>query len=416
MFYEKTVLDNGITVLTEHMDGVRSAAIGLWMRVGNRDEAPETYGMSHFMEHMLFKGTPTRSALDISQSFDALGAELNAFTSREFTCYYARLMDTHLAEGFELLADMLVNSTFEQECVNTEREVVIEEIARSEDTPEDHVYDVFSDAVFPTHPLGRPVLGTRERVGSYTTADLRSYHNAHYTCGNLTVVVCGNVEHGAVVALAERWLAGLAAGERLVRPKQQEEGRKGVVAVQKDTEQAHVLYGMPAPEIGSPKRYAHGLLDAALGGGMSSRLFNEIREKRGLVYAVYTTTQSFEGAGQFMMYAGTRPENITEVLEVTRAEFAKMAQQGIERDELERVRELVCGNFVLGMETSAAHMRRLGKLAVHDRPLISIDEVIEAYRAVTVEQVNEAAAELLAQTPTVAVVSPYSQAQVEEMV
>ena len=415
MFYEKTVLDNGITVITEHMDGVRSAALGFWVRVGARDEVPVEGGMSQFMEHMLFKGTTTRSALDISTAFDALGAEFNAFTSREYTCFYARLIDERLKLGFEILADMLVNSTFVHKDIVPEREVVLEEIARSQDAPEDYVYDLFSELMFPHNALGRPVLGTPDTVSSFDTGEMIRYHDAHYTTGNITVVACGSVEHAAVVELARRFLSGLPIGPRLERAIVEPQERTALRCIKKDSEQANIVLGAPTIVNDDPRRFVYSLLDIIIGGGMSSRLFQEIREKRGLVYSVYASSQLYEGAGLFEMYAGTRPENIAEVVKVATEQFALAAQDGVTADELTRAKELAAGSFVLGTESTRTRMSRLGRLAALDLPIDSIDEIIEKYRAVTIDEVNEAARELFSQEMTLAVVSPYKQEKIERM-
>lgn len=416
MYCDKTVLDNGITVVSEHMDSVHSVALGFWVYAGARDEAPRFFGMSHFMEHMLFKGTPTRSALDISTAFDAMGAELNAFTSRECTCFYSRVIDEHLPEAFEILADMVVNASFDQDAIDLEREVVIEEIARNEDSPDEYVYDLFADAMFPTHPLGRPVLGNRTTVGGFESADMREYHDTHYTTGNLVVAASGNVSHEQLVELSKRFLSGMKTGTRQHRAFAAEQHRVQLSCLQKDTEQAHVLMGYPAFDTNDPRRFALGILDTALGGGMSSRLFQEIREKRGLVYSVYTTTQLFEDAGVFAAYAGTRPDNVREVLDVMQKEFALAAAKGITQEELDRARELICGNFVFSMESTRAHMTRLGRLFVLGLEVRSPEQTLEDYRCVTLQQVNEVAGDLLSQQPTVAVVSPHSQGDIERMI
>ena len=416
MYCDKTVLDNGITVVSEHMDSVHSVALGFWVYAGARDEAPRFFGMSHFMEHMLFKGTPTRSALDISTAFDAMGAELNAFTSRERTCFYSRVIDEHLPEAFEILADMVVNASFDQDAIDLEREVVIEEIARNEDSPDEYVYDLFADAMFPTHPLGRPVLGNRTTVGGFESADMREYHDTHYTTGNLVVAASGNVSHEQLVELSKRFLSGMKTGTRQHRAFAAEQHRVQLSCLQKDTEQAHVLMGYPAFDTNDPRRFALGILDTALGGGMSSRLFQEIREKRGLVYSVYTTTQLFEDAGVFAAYAGTRPDNVREVLDVMQKEFALAAAKGITQEELDRARELICGNFVFSMESTRAHMTRLGRLFVLGLEVRSPEQTLEDYRCVTLQQVNEVAGDLLSQQPTVAVVSPHSQGDIERMI
>ena len=416
MYCDKTVLDNGITVVSEHMDSVHSVALGFWVYAGARDEAPRFFGMSHFMEHMLFKGTPTRSALDISTAFDAMGAELNAFTSRECTCFYSRVIDEHLPEAFEILADMVVNASFDQDAIDLEREVVIEEIARNEDSPDEYVYDLVADAMFPTHPLGRPVLGNRTTVGGFESADMREYHDTHYTTGNLVVAASGNVSHEQLVELSKRFLSGMKTGTRQHRAFAAEQHRVQLSCLQKDTEQAHVLMGYPAFDTNDPRRFALGILDTALGGGMSSRLFQEIREKRGLVYSVYTTTQLFEDAGVFAAYAGTRPDNVREVLDVMQKEFALAAAKGITQEELDRARELICGNFVFSMESTRAHMTRLGRLFVLGLEVRSPEQTLEDYRCVTLQQVNEVAGDLLSQQPTVAVVSPHSQGDIERMI
>ncbi len=416
MTYKKTVLENGLTVLTEHMDGVRSASLGLWVRAGARDETPEQAGISHFMEHMLFKGTPTRDAMQISSAFDALGAEVNAFTSRECTCFYSRMIDVHFAECFEILADMLVNAAFTLETVTTEREVVLEEIARSEDDPDDHVFDVFCQAVFPTHPLGRPVLGTREVVQGFGSDDLHAYHKQRYTAGNVFVVACGSVDHDEVVRLAREQLSGLEPGTFVQRAPFADEEPRRLACVTKDSEQAHLVMGCPLFGAESDKRYAFQLMNSALGGGMSSRLFTEVREKRGLVYSVFSTAQLCEGAGQFMIYVGTRPENISQVVDIIYQELAKFAQDGIGAEEFERVREMVCGNYVLGMESPRSHMTRLGKMATSGRELLTLDQTLQAYRSVTREQVNDIAAWLLQKPMTAAVVSPYEDNELKGMV
>lgn len=416
MYCDKTVLDNGITVVSEHMDSVHSVALGFWVYAGARDEAPRFYGMSHFMEHMLFKGTPSRSALDISTAFDALGAELNAFTSRECTCFYSRVIDEHLPEAFEILADMVVNASFDQDAIDLEREVVIEEIARNEDSPDEYVYDLFADAVFPTHPLGRPVLGNRTTVGGFESTDMHEYHDAHYTTGNLVVAASGNVSHEQLVELSKRYLSEMKPGKRQHRAFSAESQRARLACLQKETEQAHILVGYPAFDTNDPRRFALGILDTALGGGMSSRLFQEIREKRGLVYSVYTTTQLFEDAGVFAAYAGTRPDNVREVLDVMQQEFSAAAAKGITQEELDRARELICGNFVFSMESTRAHMTRLGRLFVLGLEARSPEQTLEDYRSVTLQQVNEVAGGLLSQEPTVAVVSPYSQGDIERMI
>lgn len=406
MFYEKTVLDNGITVMTEHMEGVRSVALGLWFCVGSRDETPAQAGMSHFMEHMMFKGTPTRDFLDISTQFEELGAEINAFTSKEYTCYYARFVDDKLAKVMDLFGDMVTNSLFSQESINSEREVVIEEIARGEDTPDDHIFDLFSESMLPDHPLGRPIVGTRDIVGGFEHADCQSYHDTHYKTGNLVVAACGNIDHAVLVALAEQYLSGVPQGVRTQRDHDINSSNESFNFLKKETEQAHIIYGMPALPANHPDRYIASVIELALGGGMSSRLFQEVREKRGLAYAVYAMTMPYIGHGQFAVYAGTRPANIEEVVGIVKDEMAKIASEGIREDELSRVRDYAMGHILLDMEMTTKRMVRIGRGSVLNLDLLSYDEISAMYNAVTLDDVGRVAREIFTHEPTLAIISP----------
>jgi len=415
MFYEKTVLDNGVTVISERMPGVRSITMGLWFQVGSRDETPAQAGMSHFMEHMMFKGTTTRDAMAISSAFEGLGAELNAFTSHEFTCYYARFVDDKLPLAMELMGDMVCHSTYEESCCTSEREVVIEEIARSEDTPDDHIWDLYEDALMPTHPLGRPVIGTRAVVGGFGQADCLAYRDAHYRSGNLTVVLTGNVDHAEAVRLASEHLADLPVGPRMVRPASIEDAQRDHVFLHRDTEQSHLIIGMPAYHADSPQRYAASLLDCALGGGMSSRLFQEVREKRGLAYAVFCQMQEYTDTGTFSIYAGTRPSNLTEVVSVIDEVLEGIVEHGIGEEELVRVHDYATGQMVLAMESTRTRMTRLGKESVMNVDLISLDETIAGYDAVTCADVEKVAADLLVRPRTMAVIGPQSEEEMEAL-
>lgn len=416
MSIRQTVLDNGVTVVTEPMPGLRSAALGFWVLAGSVDEKPGQEGLSHFMEHMLFKGTPTRSAIEISMAFDALGADLNAFTAKEHTCFYARMIDKNLSACFELLADMIVNSVFGEDEAALEREVVLEELASSEDMPDDYVFELFGGALFPNNPLGRPVLGRHETVSAFTSDDLKRYHEENYVAGNVIVVACGNVDHAAVVRLAQKYLAGLPAGPRRKRQRFGVGSSLRLAVAEREGEQAHIVMGCPAFSADAPQRFAWQIADSALGGTMSSRLFNEAREKRGLVYSIYSESHLFGGIGQFEVYAATRPDNVAEVVAVIRRELDAMARCGMDAAEFERVREMVCGTYVLSMESPYNHMVRLGKMACNGVDLASVDNTLEAYRAVGIEQVNDAAAHLLAHELTVAVISPFDEGKIERMV
>jgi predicted Zn-dependent peptidase len=416
LFYQKTHLANGLGVISEHMDGVRSVTLGIWFRVGSRDEQPNQSGISHFMEHMMFKGTSKRSALDISMAFDAMGAELNAFTSKEYTCYYARMLDDHLEKAIEILADMVENSQFAQDAIDSEREVVIEEIARYEDTPDDHVGDIFTEAMFPTHQLGRSVLGTRLIVGAFAHDDCRAYHQKHYHAGNAMIAATGSIDHTRLVELCEQYFGGIPSGVANSRGEVTEKNRQLLTFEQKETEQAHLIYGRPGSPLGDDDRYAGRLLDTVLGGPMSSRLFQEIREKRGLAYAVYATTVPYINASQFVVYVGTRPSNLEEVVALLRSEVAKILRDGISADELERVRDYNLGHMVLAMESTQQRMIRLGSNAVQDLAIYSLEQTIERYRAVTLADIKRVAQRILSQEPTVAVISPLDKAQLEKIV
>lgn len=411
MFYRKTVLDNGITVITEHMDSVRSVSLGLWFGVGSRDERPEQAGMSHFMEHMMFKGTPTRSASQISEEFDRLGAELNAFTSKEYTCYYARLVDEKMPAALEILSDMVVNSLFAQECIDSEREVVIEEIARMEDTPDDFIHELFSASLFPDHTLGKPILGSRESVGSFTHDNCQAFHDEFYSTGNLVVAAAGNVDHDTLVALVSTNLAGLRVGLRAVRPAFVGADPVPLSVLKKDTEQAHIIVGMRGLPAGDQNRYGAGLMDMILGGGMSSRLFQEVREKRGLAYAVYSYSQPFAGVGQFCAYVGTRPSNAHEAVSIMIEEMGKVREAGVLETEMERVREAATGSLVLGMEATRSRMQRLGKYEVLGLEHVSLEDTIDRYRAEGVDHVGEIARDILGRTPSLTVIGPYEASE-----
>jgi len=411
--YQLSTLDNGIRVFTERMDNVRSVSIGIWFRVGSRDEVNGQYGLSHFMEHMFFKGTARRDALAIAQDFESLGAEQNAFTSKEYTCYYSRVVDDRLEPVFEIIADMLTGSLFEQTEIDSEREVVIEEIARSEDNPQDYIFEIFSEAAMPGHSLGRQIAGSRESVGAFMHDDCIAYQKQHYHAENCIVVASGNVDHQTLVDLTNRYLGDMPRNTRSLRDDASV-APNAFSLMKKDTEQAHLIFGTPGIPLGDDDRFASALLDAALGGGMSSRLFQEIREKRGLAYAVYSTTISYCGEGSFVIYVGTRPDNIQEVVRIILDELEKMLKSGLDADELQRMKDYLVGHTVLAQESTASRMIRLGRNAVNDLPILSLDEVIEQYRAVTLDDVMRVSQRVLQASPTIAVISPFDTDELEK--
>jgi predicted Zn-dependent peptidase len=415
MFYSETVLDNGVTVLTESMDTLRSVALGIWFSVGSRDETPAEAGMSHFMEHMMFKGTPSRTPAQISEAFDELGAELNAFTSKEYTCYYSRLVDEHVPTALEVLSDMVTNASLEEDACEREREVVIEEIARMEDSPDDRVHEMFAGTLWPNHPIGLPILGSRETVGSFDNAASVEYRRQHYTTGNCCVAAAGNIEHEEHVALVEQYLA-LPEGPRAERTHADDTDTTRLAVFTKETEQSHICYGTSCMNAHHPDRFVLAIIDSVLGGGMSSRLFQEIREKRGLAYAVYSFHSLFQDTGQFAVYAGTRPDNTAEVIDLVREECERVAGSGLEDHEIERAQESIKGHLVLGLESTRNRMTRLGKNQVTGGEILSVDEVVERIEAVTADDVKRVAADVFAGETALAVIGPESEDQLAEQI
>lgn len=404
-----STLENGLTVATDTMPDVRSITLGIWVNVGSRDELPNQAGMAHFMEHMTFKGTPDHTATQLSETFDLFGAELNAYTTKEYTCFHAHFVDERLPQVLPLMAEMVIHSTFADKDIEPEREVVLEEIARSQDTPDDYVFDLFSETLLPTHPLGRPVLGTRRLVGSYTHDGCRTFHDQHYVAQNTVIAAAGNVDHDQLVSLVRTCFASMPQGERTDRPAVREDGRRFFACQQRDTEQAHFVYGVPWMDAFDDRRYAGALGSAILGGSMSSRLFQEVREKNGLAYAVFSQGATYRDAGLFCVYCGTRPENLQKALAIVRRELARMAEQPPTPEEVERQCGAICGSLLLSVESTGSRMARLGRSLTMGLPLRSVDELVDVYRSLTPADVQHVAAQFLNQKPTVAVVSPYDE-------
>ena len=404
-FYDKTVTNGGIEVITETIDAVRSVAIGIWFAVGSRDEGPAEAGMSHFMEHMMFKGTPTRTAAEISEHFDRLGGELNAFTSKEYTCFYARVLDNHVDDAMEVLSDMVTSSLLSDEAITSEREVVLEEISRHDDTPDDAIHELFASTLLPDHPLGLPVLGQRETVGSFNNAASVDFHRRHYVTGNVIVAAAGNVKHGQVVKLVERYLK-LPEGPRTPRGEREPEVASALRVIRKETEQAHIAWGVRGLRADSEDRFTMSVLDSVLGGGMSSRLFQEVREKNGLAYAVFSYHSLYLDTGQFTVYVGTRPSNAEQAITIIKREVDKITESGITAEELDRAKESMKGGLVLGLESTRARMSRLGKSAVTNGQLLSMDELVERVDAITGEDVQALAQRLFSGPQVLAMIAP----------
>jgi predicted Zn-dependent peptidase len=389
-----TDLEGGITVVSEEMAGVRSVALGLWFAVGSRDEPKGLEGMSHFLEHMMFKGTKTRSAKDISDAFEGLGAELNAFTSKEYTCYYSRFLDEHLERAVEVLSDMVQRSLFKRDHVLSEREVVLEEIHLHDDTPDDNIHDVFAQALMPRHPLGRPILGKRETVGSFGSRQTRDYFSTHYRPDRVVVAAAGAVDHDRLVDLIRRYLAELPRGRAVTRRLSAPRELPGAVVQTKDTEQAHICLGVVGLDAKHEERYVLSVMDGLLGGGMSSRLFQEIREKKGLAYSVYCYHSLFIETGAVTVYAGTRPQNAEEVVGLIRRELARLTKEPVGKKELARTKEHLKGQLMLGLESTRNRMTRLGKAMVTHGEILDLDEIEARIEAVDAGAVRSLAKRL----------------------
>ncbi len=390
-----TELDSGVRVVTEAVPSVRSVALGLWVRTGSRDESIEQAGVSHFLEHLLFKGTERYSAIELNERFDSLGAAFNAATSKETTHIHARFLDEHTEEVFDLMSEMMLHSTLPEKEVDSERQVVIEEIAMYEDEPQDKVHDVLDRALFGDHPLGRRIIGSAEVIGGIPVPDIAEYHAERYRGPNLVVAAAGNLSHDDIHALAER-LVVAAPGEADEAPAEPDERPRGVAFQAKDTEQYHLCLGAPGLSRSDERRYALRVLNTLLGGASSSRLFKEVREKRGLAYSVGSYLAAYRETGMIGLYVGTREDRVSEAMQVVGEELARLSSEPVSAEELKRVKETVKGRLVLAQESTGARMSALAGATLFDLPILTLDEMIEKVEAVTAEQMTDLAAELMA--------------------
>jgi predicted Zn-dependent peptidase len=409
----RTVLPGGLRVVTEAMSGVRSATIGVWVGVGSRDESPTLSGASHFLEHLLFKGTAERTALDISVSLDAVGGEFNAFTAKEYTCFHARVLDADLPLAVDVLGDMITSSTLEAEDVEAEREVILDEIAMHDDDPEDVASNLFTELAYGATPLGRPIAGTAASIERLTRAQIRRFYRSRYRPENIVVSVAGNVEHDVVVRqVGEAFSRDGFLADGSVRPASPRAAARfrrsqgGTARVSRPFEQVNLLLGVDAIDRADDRRYALGVLNAAIGGGPSSRLFQEVRERRGLAYSVYSFASHYSDAGSFCVGAGCLPGKLDDVLGVVREELRKVADEGITEEELLRGQGQLRGGLVLGLEDSASRMSRIAKAELLYDELPSINEIIKRIDAVTLGDVHELARQLFTRKETLVVVGP----------
>jgi predicted Zn-dependent peptidase len=416
----KTVLPGGLRVVTEFLPAVRSVALGIWVGVGSRDEDVSHAGATHYLEHLLFKGTKKRTALDISAEMDAVGGEMNAFTAKEYTCYYARVLDADLPLAIDVLSDMVTSSLVSAKDVDAERGVVLEEIAMNEDDPGDSVHEAFTTQLFGDTPLGRPILGTVESINAITREQIHEHYVARYTPPHLVIAAAGNLDHDAVVAGVRAAFGHVLpdfAGATPAAPRLRGSGGlwdgygpaagTGVKLVSRSIEQANLVLGCEGLARTDDRRFTLAVLNAALGGGMSSRLFQEIREKRGLAYSVYSFASQHADTGMWGIYAGCLPSKADEVLSICAAEVAKVVAEGFSDAELERGKGQVRGGIVLGLEDPSSRMTRLGKSELVYSSLEPVDDVLAAIDRVTHDDIRAIAAEVLTRPKALAVVGPF---------
>jgi predicted Zn-dependent peptidase len=418
---ERTELPGGLRVLTEVMPGVLSATVGIWVGVGSRDETDDVAGASHFLEHLLFKGTGSRSALEIATAMDAVGGEMNAFTAKEHTCYYANVLASDLPLAVTLLGDLVTDALNTAADLESERTVVLEEIAMRDDEPSDAVHDLFAETLFGGTALGRSVLGTVESIEALTRDDVDGWYRRRYAAPSIVVTAAGRVDHQQVLDLVTT-----AFGDRLAgpgRPAPLRLGDEGAGTrparstglIRRKTEQTHLLLGSVALGRLDDRRYAAAVMETAVGGGMSSRLFQEIREKRGLVYSVGSALTHYAGTGSFSVYAGCSPKRVPEVLRLVREELARVAAEGLAAEEVARGRGQLKGGLVLGLEDTGSRMSRLGKSELSYGEYLPVREVLARLDAVDEAQVRAVAAELLSRETCLAVVGPYRPSDLDRL-
>ena len=400
-----TTLESGVRIVTEEMTAVRSVALGVWIGSGSRTEDEPHAGLSHLLEHLLFKGSSKYSSLEIDQIFDAMGAELNAGTGKETTSVYARVIDSHLPEALDVMTDMVFRPAFAD--VDSERAVILEEIAMYEDDPQEKVFDLLGEAIFGTHPLGRAIIGRAEVIADTAVQEIARFHRQRYVPANIVIAAAGAIDHEALVKLAQERVPG---GRRRSAPRPgspPESSPPGRRFESKETEQFHVCLGAPGISRHDERRYALRVLDNVFGGTSSSRLFQEIRERRGLAYAVYSFAGGYQDSGQIGLYVGTRADNLAAAMGVIEHELERMAREPATDEELARAKENLKGRVVLALESTGARMNRLGSEVLAGAPLESLDEVIERIDAVTLDDLAQLTAELWApERRSVAAIGP----------
>ena len=387
----QTTLENGIRILTQTVAHVRSVAMGIWVNAGSRDEAPEDSGLTHLLEHMLFKGTKRRSAIALARAFDAMGGNSNAFTTTEATCYHAQVMDEHLPEMVDLLSDLFLNSTFDARELENERPVILQEIGMLEDCPEEFAHHLLETHAFPDHPVSRSILGSRETVEGFTRDDLVRFHETAYTADRILISLAGNLDHDSVVGLLSKAFERVPKGDENALPRTRPVLTPGVHAEVRAIEQSHLCIGTPGLELSHEHRFSAGILNTVLGGNMSSRLFQEIREKRGLAYSVYSFASSHIDCGMTGIYAGVSPDTLLPTAELIKREIDRLLVEKVSEDEISRAKAYTRGNLLLSMENTENLMVRLAQNAIHFGRQVPLEESLAAVAAVTPESVAKMA-------------------------
>ena len=404
-----SMLASGIRVVTEAMPDVRSACVGFWVGTGSRDETDAQAGISHFLEHLLFKGTPTRSARSIAEDVDAVGGDMNAYTTKEYTTFYVRLLAEHLELGLDILSDIMWSPALRPDEVDAERQVILEEVLMHLDEPADLVHERFAEAMFPNHPLGREVLGVPEVITSVTVPAIRAFCAEHYRPANMVVAAAGDIDHDAIAEGIERRFSGEPFGSPPQRNPPEASG-PALDVLTRDTEQAHLVLGVPGPHRRSPQRFAMSLMNHSFGGGLSSRLFQKVREERGLAYSIGSDRIAYQDAGALSVSVGTSPDHAHEVLRLVVEELEDIAAHGVTGRELDLAKGHLRADLLLSLEDSGARMSRIGgSLLLHDE-VLSVEEVTERIDDVTTEQVAELAASVLSGPRILAVVGPFKPA------
>lgn len=385
--YQKTVLPNGVRIITEEIEHLRSVSVGLWVGAGSRDEREGYEGISHFIEHMFFKGTKNRTARDLAESLEAVGGQLNAFTTKEYTCFYAKVLDEDMDLAIDVLNDMFFESLFDEKEIEKEKKVVIEEIKMYEDSPDELIHDIFSEQVWNDHPLGKPILGTEESIRNLSREKILTFLSQHYAPDNIVIAAAGKLKHEDVIKkLAPIYGEFRRGGRRVLEGTPI--GHKVQKVVTKDTEQMHLILGVPGLGQDDDDMYPMHIFNNILGGGLSSRLFQTIREQRGLAYSVFSYHSTYVDSGLFAIYAGTTPSNTEEVVECILSELLDIKNNGITTGELERTKAQIKGGLFLGLESASSRMSRLGKTELTYNRVVSPEEVVEKLERVTLEDVK----------------------------